>query len=128
MKKLLMLVSVLSMLVTTAFSQIAREVDPVVLAGKTWRSGLAVELYRDSKNPQVSLNALTVTDLEKRSFDTFFAYRDRTVHTGFGIGYDIFSNEKVRVKAILGYTGNMTDFSRLRDGEWGLGVAIRFRL
>lgn len=112
---------------TISSAQIAQEVDPVTLAGKSWRSGLAVELHRDKKNPKFSFNALTVTDVEKRSFDTLFAYRDRAVYTGFGIGYDVFDDGKVRIKAIVGYTAS-SDLRSTRNGEWGIGAAIRIRL
>ena len=113
-------------------------VDPCMLVGKDTRTGVATEVWRGKPldiagqrieiSSKVSLNVLAVTSNRSQSFGSTFALNDTTLYTGLGIGYDVYSQERWRVKALVGYTANFSDpLNRIRTGDWGAGVAIGYR-
>lgn len=120
MKKLLFVSIGIVALIGSVMAQ-----DLIVVRGATsYRAGYSVPLKTLDPKSGLTFNGWVLTDVS----DVHVSFSDfRENYVGFGVHYPIYKYKDFTIGTVAGWSGSAKRITqRVGDGEWGLGLFLRY--
>jgi hypothetical protein len=119
MKKLLLI----SIGIAVAVGAMAQDLI-VVRGANSFRAGYSVPIRTLDAKSGLTFNGWVLTDVSSVQ-GSFADLRDNFI--GFGVHYPIYKYQDFTVGAVAGWSGSAKRITqRVSDGEWGLGLFLRY--